>query len=247
MPNIETICRKCGKSATVDVDDFTFDVFSRPGAVYPWCCPTCKEEHDRVEAERERIEQEEERRNYIEEALERCGLPARYRVKAPPVPHVADWMKRHAPGNMLLTGETGTGKSTSAGYLARYFIEQGRTVRYRQMSDLLDQWREARCGETRETTADFLGRLERFDLLIIDEASADKTVVTDSAKECMWRLLEDIYNGSVRGCVVFLGNYYRGSLGDVFGNETAARRRLSEAFNCAKIDARTGKITKINL
>ena len=98
MPKIETICRKCGKAATVEVDEYAAKVFSDPATPYPWYCPTCKEEHDRVEAERERLEQEEERRNYIEEALERCGLPARYRVKAPPVPHVADWMKRHPPG-----------------------------------------------------------------------------------------------------------------------------------------------------
>ena len=145
-----------------------------------------------------------------------------------------------------MTGETGSGKSTSAGYLARSFIESEKNVRYRQMADILDDWREARSGEYRVSASEFLGRLEKADLLIIDEASPDKCVVTESGRECMFRLLEDIYNGTCKATVVMLGNYFRGSIGEVFGNEAAARRRLAEAFVCAKID-KGGHVARIKL
>lgn len=246
MNTIKTICRACGKEGAADVDDFTFDVFSRPGQVYPWYCPECDVIHRREKEEQERREREEERRNYIEEELERAGIPRRYRVKAPPVPTVADWLRHHAGDNILITGETGSGKSTSAGYLARGFIESEKTVRYRQMSDILDDWREARSGDYRVTSSEFFGKLENVDLLIVDEASPDKCVVSSSGRECMFRLLEDIYNGTCRAAVIFLGNYFRGSIGEVFGNEAAARRRLADAFVCAKIE-KGGHVARIKL
>jgi DNA replication protein DnaC len=97
------------------------------------------------------------------------------------------------------------------------------------------------------TAAEFLSKLENVDLLIIDEASGDKTTNSESTRECMFRLLEDVYNGNCRAAVILLGNFFRGSIGEVFGNEDAARRRLADTFLAVRIDRRTETVTQIKL
>ena len=243
MPTLKTICRECGKEGAAEVSDFAFAIFSQPGNVYPWRCPEC----ERNDQARKRAKRERERQSYIEEELAEAGVPRRYRVRAPFVPFVAQWMERNAGINLLVTGETGCGKSTSAGYLARVLIGQEKRVKWLPLSRLLDQWRASRRGDWPESSAEFLARIENCDLLIIDEASGDKTTNTDSTRECMFGLLEDIYNGDCRAAVILLGNFYRGSIAEVFGNEEAARRRIDETFLAVRIDRRAETINQIML
>ena len=247
MQTLKTVCRACGREGTVEVDDFAASYFSEHETVYPWTCPDCKSKETAEQEEKEREKREEERRNFIEDELRQSGVPRRYRVKAPFVPFVANWMIEHAGENILVTGETGCGKSTSAGYLARRYIESMKTVKWRSLSDLLDQWRQSRRGEYPVTAAEFLGKLENADLLIIDEASGDKTTSSESTRECMFRLLEDVYNGNCRAAVILLGNFFRGSIAEVFGNEEAARRRLSDTFLSVRIDKRNSIVQNIRL
>lgn len=244
---LKTECLICHQEGEVDTDEFAANYFTEHGTLYPWTCSTCNAKLEAEKAEKERQEHERERVSHIEQELDRGGLPKRYRVKAPPVPYVSQWMQANAGDCMLLAGETGTGKSTSAGYLARTAVEKQKTFRYFLLSDFLDQWRTARRDTSGVSTGDFLARMEACDLLILDEASGDKNSNTDSTRECMFRLLEDVYSGRCRACVVFLGNYYRGSIAEVFGNEDAARRRLSEAFLCGRIDPETETVNRIQL
>ena len=241
-----TICLSCGTSGTVEVDNFAASVFSFPERPFPWYCPECKSKRDAVKTEGDKKRKEQEEREYLDSAFDRAGLPKKYRVEVPPVKCLADWMIKHANENQFVNGQTGTGKSTSAGFLVRKMIEAGESVRYLQMSQLLDKWREARCGDSFTSAEDMISGLESVDRLIIDEASGDKTVISGSTKECMFRLLEDIYNGECKAKVSLLGNFYRGCIDDVFGNESAARRRLSESFVCININPEH-KITKIKL
>ena len=243
---LKTECLICHQSGEVNVDEFAANYFTKQGTLYPWTCPDCNAKREAKKVEQERQQRELERVNRIESELDRGGLPRRYRVKAPPVPFVYQWMQQTGDC-LLLTGETGSGKSTSAGYLARTTVENQKTFRYWMLSDFLDEWRAARRDASGVSTGDFLAKMEATDLLILDEASGDKNTNTDSTRECMFRLLEDVYNGRCRARVVMLGNYYRGSISEVFGNEDAARRRLVEAFLCGRIDTETETVNRIQL
>ena len=243
---LKTECLVCHQEGEADVDSFAFEYFTIHNVLFPWTCPDCNAKREAEKAEKERQERERDRVNHIEQELDRGGLPKRYRVKAPPVPFVSKWMQQTGDC-LLLTGDTGTGKSTSAGYLARTAVEKQKTFRYYLLSDFLDEWRAARRDSSGVSTCDFLAKMEACDLLILDEASGDKNTNTDSTRECMFRLLEDVYNGRCRARVVLLGNYYRGSIAEVFGNEDAARRRLAEAFLCGRIDPETETVNRIQL
>ena len=245
MTTVTTSCMRCGEIASVETSDWQADYWRNRGEQFPWMCAKCASERD---AEREREEEEqaaEERRNSIDGRLDDAGVPLDYQTKEPPVPKVADFLKRHLAENILLSAPSGAGKSTSAGYLARILIEQGKKVRYFTLASILDQWREARCSDYPISVKAFLSYIEWNDVVIIDEA-ADKTVPTDSAKECMFRLLEDVSNRTCNAHLWLLGNFYRGAIEDVFGNGEAARRRLNEKFYCAMI-TKDGQLKHIQL
>lgn len=228
---ITTSCMRCGEMAVLNELAWIVEIFKSHGQQFPYLCPKCEAQRDAEEKQR----QEEEDRQYaesIDSALEEAGVPVNYRVETPPVPKVADFLHRHIDENILLSAPSGMGKSTSAGYLARKLILDGKKVKYMTLSELLDEWREARCSDYPMSVKNFLSYLEWRDVLIVDEA-ADKTVSTASAQECMFRLLEDVTNGVCKARLWLLGNYYKGAIEDVFGNGEAARRRLNEKFYCA--------------
>ncbi len=245
MKSVTTSCVRCGEIGQIETSDWQADYWRNRGEQFPWMCAKCAAIRD---AEREREEEEqaaEERRNSIDGRLDDAGVPLDYRVKEPPVPKVADFLKRHLAENILLSAPSGAGKSTSAGYLARHLLENGCKVRYTTLAGLLDKWREARCAEYPCSVKAFLSYIEYNDVVIIDEA-ADKTVPTDSAKECMFRLLEDVSNRTCNAHLWLLGNFYRGAIEDVFGNGEAARRRLNEKFYCAMI-TKDGQLKHIKI
>lgn len=226
-----TSCVRCGEMTEVTTVRWLVDFWAKRNEPFPYCCDKCEAER---EAEKERQLDEEYANNVdtMNHDLEEAGVPESYRVTTPPVPKVAEFLQRHIDENILLSAPSGMGKSTSAGYLARKLILDGKKVKYMTLSELLDEWREARCSDYPMSVKNFLSYLEWRDVLIVDEA-ADKTVSTASAQECMFRLLEDVTNGVCKARLWLLGNYYKGAIEDVFGNGEAARRRLNEKFYCA--------------
>jgi hypothetical protein len=110
------------------------------------------------------------------------------------------------------------------------------------MPELLDEWRCARQNNNDPyAVKDLFERIEKPQYIFIDEC-ADKCVMSPSTQEFMFRLLEDIYNGTCKSRVCLLGNFYRGSIRDIFGDEAPATRRLKETFLCCRTDRKTKKM-----
>ncbi len=241
---VQTHCVECKKAVTLREPEYQVETFRALGQEFPYCCPECdiKREERKIRLENERFKEEKRRAFY--ERMEESGIPEEYRVLLPPVPDVAAWIEKHADRNILLHGPTGAGKSTSAGYTARMLISAERRVRWYSLASLLDEWREARQGDDATETPALFSRLERYDVVILDEC--DKPINTESTQECMFRLIEDVSNGMARARLWLLGNFYRGSIENIFGNGEAARRRFNEKFACAQIMP-DGNIRKIKL
>lgn len=241
---VETVCRICKRPMTVRYPSSVLAMFMRNNIAVPAAHPDCQEKADREREAEEAIaatHEEEDRRLY--ELAESAGVKPKYNLSAPPVRYVAAWLWKNQFANILLSGETGTGKSTSIGTVARNLLKAGKTVRVMYFAGLLDEWRNARCDtDNPSSVRDFMDALERPDYLILDEL-ADKTVNTESTRECMFRLLEDVANGACHARVWLLGNFYRGSVAEIFGDEAPAVRRIKENFTCARIDC--GRIVPI--
>ena len=242
---ITTPCRKCGEEVLVTTTQDAFESFQRSGETYPAKCEDCMKKAEQEAAEEEARKEADEEAT-LESAAKEAGVKDAYNLKTPPVRYVAKWIWEHRFENVLLSGQTSSGKSTSAGVVARNLIREGHSVQVKYLTGLLDEWRFVRCdNDNPDAIQALFRRLESTDYLIIDEC-ADKNVNTQSTQEFMFRLLEDVYNGSFHGKVFMLGNFYRGSIGDIFGDDAPARRRIREKFTCGLIDVVKKQIVPIH-
>ena len=69
---------------------------------------------------------------------------------------VAEWIYLHREENLLLSGQTGTGKSTSACFVAVELLKQWKCVNYTSLRGLLDLWRKAKTSEWADAPAALL-------------------------------------------------------------------------------------------
>lgn len=240
-------CLDCGKY--YEVDDFR-------AKTYAWlfwsfyahnrCCPACQEKRDRRQREQLEAQRLREIMNNLPQLIEATGIPKRYRLQRPPVGFVAEWIYLHHDRNLLLSGQTGTGKSTSACFVAVELLKQDKRIHYTSLRALLDAWRKAKTSDYADAPDALLDRLCRLDVLIIDEM-VEKARVSESGQELLFELLERVYNGECRARIWLLGNFYAGSLEAIFDDAEPVRRRLQETFLCGVIDLPNSRITPIDV
>ena len=237
-------CNRCGRECDADLPERVAEYFVNRGEPVPWLCSTCFEAREREDELKRKVTKREED-EWLDNAVHVAGVRPLYNLRAPIVPYVSDWLLAHTNENVLLSGETGTGKSTSAGYLVRSLLREKHTVGMYYLSELLDKWRSVRCDNDHpEGIKAMFEALEDDDYIVIDEC-AGKTVNSDSTREFMFRFLEDITNGVCRSKVFLLGNFYTGSVADVFGDEAPAMRRIRENFTCGRIDPKKQAVVPI--
>ena len=237
-------CKRCGMVCDIDMPEYVTEAFASQGKEFPWLCSSC---FDSAEAEREEKERQSDydEQVVLDEEVIRAGVRPAYAVRQPLVPFVADWLLRHRGRNIVLSGETGTGKSTSAGYMVRELLRDHNTVGCYYFVELLDKWREVRCDHDNPyAIKDMFRAIEEDDYVFIDEC-AGKNVNSDSSREFMYRLLEDVNNGIFQGKLILLGNFYTGAVKEIFGDEAPSMRRIRENFVCGRIDPVKQKINPI--
>lgn len=202
-------------------------------------CAKCREE---LAAEAERREAEQRRRDFlanIPKLAAASGIPDLYRIhrhtgetlSVPLVPHVVKWLWEHRECNLLVSGKTGVGKSTSACFVAVKMLEEGKRVRYVKLRRLLSEWREARTSDESFADERFFSDIRKLHLLILDEV-ADKTKTTESGQEMMYELLDMIADGEIKTRLWMLGNFRDGVLEEIFGDTDPVFRRVEENFVC---------------
>ena len=84
---------------------------------------------------------------------------------------VQNWERFQADGmGLLLFGDVGTGKSYAAGCIANALIEQGHSVRFICLNDIVNHMQGC-CGSERE---DYTQSLLKPELLILDDLGAER-------------------------------------------------------------------------
>ena len=232
---------------TEEIEGVTWVDCSGCGQMFPieeWMLEMCENDaFRRCEVCAAKAEAEERRREdaeRLERLADAAGIPELYRLDrqtrkpmiSPPVPHVARWMWEHRAANLLLSGRTGVGKSTSAVFCAMRMLAEGKKVRYCKLRRFFSEWRDARTSDDPAGDERFFADIRRLDLLILDEA-ADKVKITESAQEVMYELLDQIADGELRTRLWLLGNFRAGAVDELFGDSEPVYRRLDENFICA--------------
>ena len=159
---------------------------------------------------------------------------------------VASWLWLNRNSNILLSGETGCGKSTSACFVAAKLLLEEKKIRYTSLRRLLADWRHAKTSDQSYAAEKMLSELFRQDILIIDEIIG-KARVSLSGEELLFEILESINSGSCRAKVWLLGNFYSGSIEDTFSDPAPVRRRLQENFICARCDKNTETVERLTV
>lgn len=240
-------CLSCG--AMYEVPDWRHDEFAEYTAK---CleqyrkCPACEAAELAAEQAQAELAAEAKRQRELPDLVRQAGIPDAYMFDRatgkmfaePPARYAAEWIWRHRRENLLISGETGTGKSTSACFVAAKMIAGKSKVRYTSLRKLLSSWRAARMGDcgADETLLNRIFRAQ--EVLIIDEV-VGKAKVSDSGQELLFDLLEAVYNGECRSRIWLLGNFYAGSIDEIFADPAPARRRLSEKFSCVRLTGST--------
>ena len=247
-------CLDCG--AMFPVEDFREGSFAGTAAeMYERSryCPDCEEKRKSEESRRIREARRAELAARLPELLERSGVEYYYchdretgeLFAVPPCRAAAEWLYRHRRENVLLSGVTGTGKSTSACFVAMGLIAEERKVRYVNLRKLLAEWRAAKTSDAPFAAEKMLRGLFALDLCIIDEV-VGKARISESGQELLFELLESVNSGACRSRIWLLGNFYTGSIEAIFADPEPVRRRLQENFVCACITAQ-GEIKTIQV
>ena len=242
---IQIDCSDCGTLYTVN--DFRQDNFAELlQNMFESCrlCPACEDLHRKETKRAAMLEHRKQFLQHLPQRLLDAGFKQNYIAdrttgklfRTPPVKFVAQWIWDRDMSHLLISGVTGSGKSTSAGYIAARLMLEGKSLAYYTMPDLLAQWRNARRSDRLDADSALLHRLCRsVDITIIDEVIG-KAPVSESGQELLFRILEAVNNGEATARIWLMGNFYTGSIANTFADPDPVLRRLQENFVCARID-----------
>lgn len=235
-------CPECGKEFSVEyVVDIADDPIWAESLKSMYNAVHCQECCDKRKAE---LKAEEERKRMEELAetadlrIKNSGIPVNFRnMEDPYVRHAAVWIYRNRESNLLIGGESGTGKTSSVCYVAKFLLNEGKYVKYYTRRKLTAEYINAKCDSNVNGGEMFLYRLGGNDLVIIDELVGKKGTgaMTATEQELYFALLDGVYSGEF-GCKLWIcGNFYDGAINALFDDPDPVKRRLNERFKIATV------------
>ena len=204
-------------------------------------CDGCVEKN--IEARRR--QEEKERLDELKTVAVANGIPSHMLIEEPPKKAIANWLYMNRGRNILLSGDTGTGKSTSLCAVLYLLCRKGMVDfrYYPTMSDLAMEYAEAKTGTSGDTRR-FLSHLKGLDVLAIDEV-VDKGRITESTEELVFKLVDLAYSGGMRGRLWMAGNLARGFLDTLVKDSVPFRRKIRESFICGIIRGGAVELSKV--
>jgi DNA replication protein DnaC len=196
-------------------------------------CDKC----DKIFKEKKRKEKEEERKrellDSLTERLKNAQIP-NFVIKTdvPPKQTITDFFKTKIKTNLLISGETGTGKTTSACFALKDMLKNDyESIYYLTRSQLLNKFVEIKTSPQKDITS-YINRLLAYDNLIIDElvGRAGDVEIPPASQEFLFDIIDNVYNLNANCTLWILGNFYKGSISSMFSNPKPLIRRLAEAF-----------------
>lgn len=200
---------------------------------------TCQACSDAREA-RTKEEFSANRKQYLIETLEdrlaKTGLPEKFRsLITPPCRPGAEWIYRNRRNSLLISGETGTGKTSSAGFVMKILLqEQPYRILYRNFQNICAEFIQSKVSSL-DSEIEFFRRIDSLDYLVIDEIIGKRGdgKMTPSQQDLFFSIIDGVYSQSRKTRVWLLGNFYDGSIEDALNDPDPVRRRLQESFKAA--------------
>lgn len=202
-------------------------------------CPTCIKKAEDEKEEIKKAEKRAELERSLDERMEKTGIPKRFRtLEKPYVRHAAEWLWLNREHSVLVSGETGTGKTSSVGFIVRLMMKSRyMSVRYCTRQTLFADYVRAKTTDG-DNESYFLQRLGKLDLLIIDEMVGKKgdSKLSDSAQELFFNIVDGVYSEERDTKVWILGNFFKGAIEGLVDDPKPLKRRLVDSFKFAWFD-----------
>ena len=189
----------------------------------------------------EREKREAEWKARLPELYRRAGIPAAFtEMGNAPRQDAARWIWNHRRENLLICGDTGTGKTTSACRVLMRLVQNGAEVRYMTLRRFLDEIRNCKMRRPDESgdisqTDLYFDRLKRLEVVCVDEI-VGKTRGGDGVMEAMFDLIDRAYMGEI-GPLWLIGNVRDKSMEMLFDEETGAVERRLGTFRAITLTA----------
>lgn len=217
-------------------------------------CDPCRTAEQQARQQQHIRERKAQINAQLPELLETAGIPHNYShdrdtnliFTQPPCRYAAEWIYRNRFRNLLISGETAAGKSTSACFVAALMIKEEKKIAYTNLRQLLSNWKSAKTSDRDAVTERMLRDIFHLDLFIIDEV-VGKAKVSESGQELLFEILEAVNSGACRAKIWLLGNFYTGSIEEIFYDPEPVRRRLQENFTCVLLNRSEQTVTPISV
>lgn len=149
-------------------------------------------------------------------------------IDSPPNTNLANTIYAYRYHNLLITGPSGTGKSTAVVATAKYLImkEQVSICYYPSLNQIISEYRKKKVGEI--DSGKFFREHAKYNILIIDEALSDTQ--PNLCKELLFELVDAIYRGDTSTHLWLVGNFYQDCFKTIFPDPSAFYRRLQKCF-----------------
>jgi DNA replication protein DnaC len=199
-------------------------------------CPECERKIRFAKVEEQKQIREAELAQSLSVRMKKAGFAELFQnIETPFIRSAAEWIYRNRFDNLLISGETGTGKTSGAAFVLRYMMRSATPfVMYRTWQQLHAELLAAKKSDS-DSEMRFLQRIDHLDYLVIDELVARRGVakLSPTGQDLLFNIVDGAYSGSRNTRVWILGNFYKGSIDQILDDPLPVRRRLQESFKLA--------------
>lgn len=211
-----------------------FDIYEKA------ICNSCiKAENEKIRAKKE----EEKKQALILSVNDRMASAGFAGVlsalEAPFTRQNAEFIWRNRDNHLVVSGETGVGKTTSASFVIRILMKERKLkVKYCNFSELHSEYVRAKMNENGFSEAKFWNFINNLDYLVIDELAWRKGAnkLTGVAQELLFEIINGAYLKSRKCRVWLLGNMYNNAFEHMLDQPEPVLRRLKHSFTSVWFD-----------
>jgi DNA replication protein DnaC len=222
------VCPQCGKEFKGFFMVELFDMYDKS------ICPACI----RIENEKVRNQKATEKKQALLASVNDRMASAGFKgvlstLEAPFTRHNAEFIWRHKDNHLVISGETGVGKTTSAAFVIRLLMKERKLkVKYCNFSEFHAEYVKAKINEQGFSETKFWERINNLDYLVIDELAWRKGAnkLTGVAQELLFEIINGAYLQSRKCRVWLMGNMYNNAFEHLLDQPEPVLRRLQHSF-----------------